>query len=184
MNHPRWKSGKLSTGFITEEFGTRLSADLTDAGRTVMAAVTLVDAGHQARRRADFGPHPAPSGIQLSAVFNDGTRIDGTVAANGDGWTVQINRRAIRVDTAAAPFGLWRGTIDGRTVTAGLRRSPEGLALTWRGMRATVRGLRPEVADLVPILPVASSSSSASKVLCPMPGLVVSIDVAAGDTRR
>ena len=182
MNHPRWKSGKLSTGFIAEEFSTKLAADLTEAGRTVMAAVTLVDAAHQARRRADFGPHPAPAGIELSAVFNDGTRVDGTVAANGEGWSVEINGRPVRIDTAPAPFGLWRGTIDGRSVTVGLRRGPEGLALTWRGMRATVRGLRPEVADLVPILPVASSSSSASKVLCPMPGLVVSIDVAAGDT--
>ena len=181
MAHPRWREGRLSTAFITEEFeGTGVAA-LSDEGRQTMAAAALASFAKAAQRRTGFGPHPVPASHALSALFDDGGRIDGVVSGTWDTWRVDIGGTSIDVVIEDDANGTWRGRIGARDVVMGLTRAPAHVGLTWRGMRAAIRVARPRVADLIGLMPKHTAGAGDKKVLCPMPGLVVSLSVAAGD---
>lgn len=181
MAHPRWREGALSTGFIAEEFDGRGAADLTHAGRRVMAAAAIASVARDAQRRAHFGPHPAPPLDSLAAVFDDDVRLDADIYGPWDALTLHFSDGAVDVEVDEDINGLWRGVIDGRAVVLGLKREPRQLHLTWRGMRAGVRVARLEIADLLPLMPQHDAADGGKTLRCPMPGLVISLSVAAGD---
>src|SRR6202051_567719 len=56
MNHPRWREGKLSTGFIAEEFPRGFSAPAPEGevARRLAAVGAAVDHGLRRRQRASF----------------------------------------------------------------------------------------------------------------------------------
>ncbi|MEM6762626.1 MAG: acetyl/propionyl/methylcrotonyl-CoA carboxylase subunit alpha [Pseudomonadota bacterium] len=181
MAHPRWREGALSTGFIAQEFQGQGSADLTDDARETMAAVAMVVISRETRRRAAFGPHPSDPPGQLAAVFSDGVRLDGTVTGAWEAWHVDIGNHPLTVTMDEGEPRTWHGTVGSAPVVMGMMREGNRFHLSWRGMRGTVRVVRPRVADLMAHLPERMDATSGKKVLCPMPGLVVSLAVADGD---
>ncbi len=181
MAHPRWREGALSTAFIAQEFEGTGTAALGEDDRRTMAAVAFASHAREAQRRA-FGPHPAPSPTALSAVFADGERIDARLAGSWDTWRITMDDMALDVVIESILNDVWRGSVGGRRIVMGLDRSRGRSAMTWRGMRATARIARPRIADLMAHLPEETAAGNGKTVLCPMPGLVVSIDVAAGDS--
>ncbi|MBJ3778219.1 acetyl-CoA carboxylase biotin carboxylase subunit [Acuticoccus mangrovi] len=182
MAHPRWREGALSTGFIAEEFSGTAVLPLDDDTRLRMAAVAFAEEAREAARREDFGPHPAPNPAHLSALFDDGSRVDGHVEHAGAGWRVTLDGRAIVVirDDAANPR-VWVGSLDGAPLAMGCEHMVQSTAFSFRGRRASVRVRRPRIADLTALMPEVSAADGGKKVLCPMPGLVVSLSVKAGD---
>ena len=182
MAHPRWREGALSTAFIAQEFEGTGTATLGEDDRRTMAAVAFASHARESQRRSGFGPHPAPLPDTLSAIFADDTRVDGTLKGSWDTWRVMIDGMALDVLIDAIRGGVWHGTVGGTRIVMGFDQSRNRTAMTWRGMRGTARIARPRIADLMAYLPKESAAGSGKTVLCPMPGLVVSIDVAAGDT--
>ncbi|MCF3936490.1 acetyl/propionyl/methylcrotonyl-CoA carboxylase subunit alpha [Acuticoccus sp. M5D2P5] len=182
MAHPRWRSGHLSTGFIAEEFPEQATRPLDDDGRIVMAAVAFAEEARDAVRRAGFGQHPTPMPGALSAIFEDDTRVDGTVTKNGKGWVIAIGDGSIEVASdGGGGRGVWSGHVGGRAVSLSFHRASHATSLTWRGMRAKLKVRRPRIADLTAYMPEVALADGGKKVLCPMPGLVVSLNVKAGD---
>jgi propionyl-CoA carboxylase alpha chain len=182
LAHPRWRSGHLSTGFIREEFPDRATAPLTDEARRLIAAVAFAEEARHAARRRGFGPHPSPEPGTLSAVFDDDVRLDGAIAADGPGWRVTFGEEThalVRDETGNER--VWAGRIDGRPVVMGVHRTSQHNEVKWRGMRAGVKVRRPRIADLTALMPRVSETDRSRRVVCPMPGLVVSLSVEAGD---
>jgi propionyl-CoA carboxylase alpha chain len=181
MAHPRWKDGRLSTGFIAEEFPGGVYAPMTDAIRELMAMVAFAEEAREAARRTGFGPHPSPVPHALAALFDDGTRLDGGVAPLTDGWLVTLDGKRHHVAPDAGDPFAFTGTLDGARIVMGRRRTSAGLHLQLEGRRATVTVLRPRIADLAALMPEVSAADGGKRVLCPMPGLVRSLMVKAGD---
>jgi propionyl-CoA carboxylase alpha chain len=75
---------------------------------------------------------------------------------------------------------LWSGAIEGRPVTIQVVREGNGWRLTHRGVDLVARAMRPRVAALDDLMPEKRVADTAKALLCPMPGLVVSIAVAVG----
>jgi propionyl-CoA carboxylase alpha chain len=75
---------------------------------------------------------------------------------------------------------IWRGMIDGAPVLAQLRREGHSLRVERRGVSALARLLTPRVAELAALMPEKAEAGRSNAVLCPMPGLVVSIAVREG----
>jgi propionyl-CoA carboxylase alpha chain len=75
---------------------------------------------------------------------------------------------------------VWRGTVGGRKISAQVRPLPNGVRVSWRGMSATARVMLPRIAELERLMPVKAAADTSNLLLCPMPGLVVSILVAVG----
>lgn len=57
-----------------------------------------------------------------------------------------------------------------------------GIRLRWRGIDVVARVRSPRVAELARLMPKKLPPDTSKMLLCPMPGVVTSITVKAGDT--
>jgi propionyl-CoA carboxylase alpha chain len=75
---------------------------------------------------------------------------------------------------------LWSGTVAGLDLTVQVRPGPAGIRLTWRGVDLIAQVMTPRIAELQALMPAKKPADSTKYVRCPMPGLVVTIEVKAG----
>ncbi|RDV05467.1 acetyl-CoA carboxylase biotin carboxylase subunit [Undibacter mobilis] len=191
MAHPRWKSGKLSTGFIAEEFPEGFHPQVPDGERAeVIAAVAAaIDHVLGERKRQISGQMTGRVVTREAnrAVWLGDTeyrlevkRENGTIGVRFDG--KDGNKNAVRhLESSWKPGEpLWAGTMDSKPVAVQVRTIPNGFALAYRGVEAKVYVFTEREAAYARLMPVKQAANTAKLVLCPMPGLVVSIAVAEG----
>jgi propionyl-CoA carboxylase alpha chain len=75
---------------------------------------------------------------------------------------------------------IWRGTVGTHKIVAQIRPVANGLRIAWKGMSVTTRTMLPRIAELERLMPEKVAPDTSKLLLCPMPGLVVSIAVAEG----
>jgi propionyl-CoA carboxylase alpha chain len=75
---------------------------------------------------------------------------------------------------------VWHGTVGGRRVTAQIHSVLNGIRIAWRGLSVTARAMLPRAAELDRLMPVKVPPDTSRLLLCPMPGLVVSVAVTEG----
>ena len=76
---------------------------------------------------------------------------------------------------------IWLGTVGERSgVAAQIRPVANGLRIAWKGMSVTARAMLPRTAELERLMPEKVAPDTSNLLLCPMPGLVVSIAVVEG----
>ncbi|MGX5720142.1 acetyl-CoA carboxylase biotin carboxylase subunit [Shinella zoogloeoides] len=170
MRHPRWREGRLSTGFIAEEYPegfAPMEPTAEEAG--ILARIALSAHLVDAERRSHHLDRLRPASVQ-----------------NKD-WVVKIGDayHALTADDAVQSDWLpgeavWRGAVDGRGVTAQLRPFLNGMRIDWQGLSVRTRVFTPRLAELDALMPVKLPPDTSKMLLCPMPGLVVSIAVSEG----
>ena len=170
MRHPRWREGRLSTGFIAEEYPEGFAPMAPNAEETAILArialsAHLVDAGRRSSHRDRLRP--------ATALRQD------WVVKIGDGYHALTADQAVATDWRPGE-PVWRGTVDGRPVTAQLRPFPNGMRVDWQGLSVRTRVFTPRLAELDALMPVKLPPDTSKMLLCPMPGLVVSIAVSEG----
>ncbi|MEL7680493.1 acetyl/propionyl/methylcrotonyl-CoA carboxylase subunit alpha [Citromicrobium bathyomarinum] len=182
MQHTRFRSGELTTGFIAEEYPEGFQGAAVDEPRLKLVAALI-------------------AGAQCSVMAHEGQisgRLDGAPKVPSD-WVVKIDGRQFDVvlgEGGATVDGEWiTGTTDwqtgmvlaaangnGENLAIQLRRESSAIwALTTRGK--THKGLAVP-ARLAPLLDhmIEKEPPDLSKMLiCPMPGLLVKLHVAEGD---
>ncbi|WP_237151491.1 acetyl-CoA carboxylase biotin carboxylase subunit [Oryzibacter oryziterrae] len=190
MQHPRWRAGNLSTGFIKEEFPDGFTGRAPDAEAKEVLAVAALAMEMVRKERLDhhsgrLKPH---SGhwrhewvVRLDREYVNVTVPQGYAAVPLEIDT-EINGRHM---TVASDWRLgeplWTGRIDGREVAVQVRSlSGGGVFLSWRGVNIKAHAMLPEVAALDALMPVKVPPDLSKYLLCPMPGLVVSIAVHQG----
>jgi propionyl-CoA carboxylase alpha chain len=189
MAHPRWKSGKLSTGFIAEEFPEGFHPQAPDGERAeVLAAVAAaVDHVLGERKRNISGQmtgRPVTRESQRAVWLGDKEyrlevkRENGTIGVR---FTDQgkAGVRHLSSDWKPGDF-LWSGTINSQAVAVQVRPLPNGFALAYRGVETKAYVYTEREAAYARLMPVKKAADMAKFVLCPMPGLVVSIAVTEG----
>jgi propionyl-CoA carboxylase alpha chain len=187
MQHERWRAGRLSTGFIAEEFPDGFSP-LVAKGETqlVMAAVAAhIDHVQNIRKRGISGQLRDAGRLRFElnrAVLLGAARIDVEVAPRGDAIDVVFaDGRRMRVDSPWAPGEpVWRGDIDGKPFAVQVRAILNGFALAHRGVSVAARVYTQREAALAALMIERKSADSSRALLCPMPGLVKSIAVREG----
>ena len=187
MQHERWRSGHLSTGFIAEEFPEGFSP-LVAAGETeaVMAAVAAhVDHVQNVRKRKISGQLREAGSLRFEAkraVLLGKTRIDVEVEPREDALDVVFaDGRRLRVDSPWTPGELvWRGDIEEKPVVAQVRAILNGFALAHRGVAVAARVYTEREAELSLLMIERKGADQSRTLLCPMPGLVKSIAVREG----
>jgi propionyl-CoA carboxylase alpha chain len=75
---------------------------------------------------------------------------------------------------------VWQGNIDGQLVAMQVRPVPNGFRLAHQGFEVAVQVFTEAEATAARLMPVTTAADTGKKLLCPMPGLVVSIAVAEG----
>jgi propionyl-CoA carboxylase alpha chain len=191
MNHPRWREGNLSTGFIAEEFPKGFAARPPEGeiARRIAAVGAAIDHVLGERKRQISGQLTGRPVTRAGrrAVWLERNEIALDVARAGEG----ISVRFIAADGAAGnPHQLvspwvpgdpvWQGTIDGHAVAIQVHPIPNGFRLAHQGFEVAVYVFTEAEAALARLMPVGIAADTGKKLLCPMPGLVVSIAVAEG----
>ncbi|MEQ8498161.1 MAG: acetyl/propionyl/methylcrotonyl-CoA carboxylase subunit alpha [Sneathiellaceae bacterium] len=189
-NHPRFREGRLSTNFIAEEYPDGFDgAALGDETRTALVAI----AAHLERIARAYartvGSEAAPElqGRDRFVVWLDEDRfqveISGEAAAQG--WAHRVSVDGAPPVMVSAPWRpgetVYSGQMDGLETALLVRRHREGWRLTLQGAEVKAFVRTPRVAELAELMPVKAPPDMSKYLLCPMPGLVVSIDVAVGD---
>jgi propionyl-CoA carboxylase alpha chain len=191
MQHPRWRAGKLSTGFIAEEYpdGFRSLPPEGERGRTMAAVAAAIDSVIGERRRQISGQLPGRrvTRERLRSVWLDGADIALAVGRENGETVVHF----LEADGSEGPPHLlasdwkpgepvWLGRIDGQPVAVQVRPVPNGFRLSHHGVEATAYVYTFDEANAARLIPDRPAADTSKKVLCPMPGLVVSIAVTEG----
>jgi propionyl-CoA carboxylase alpha chain len=199
MNHPRWKEGNLSTGFIAEEFpkGFAARAPEGEVARRIAAVGAAVDSVYGERKRQISGQliGRAVTRAGRRAVWLEREEIALDVARDGDVVTVAFIDADGKTGTPhklSSPWKpgepVWEGTIDGHTVAMQIRPLASGIRIAHQGYEVAVNVFTEAEAAAARLMPVGVKADTGKKLLCPMPGLVVSIavtegqDIKAGET--
>ena len=186
IGHPRFVEGRLTTAFIDEEYpdgfaGAPRDGVILDA---LLAASVLMHHRRVRHERTIDGKlrHYRPTlGVEL-VVSLEGAHHELTVADVEDGFDVSLGERLIAVRSDWRPGQhLFQGNVNGRNVTIQAEPVTGGFRLCHCGVEATVTVLAPRAAELAALMPVKLSSDTSKYLLCPMPGLVVSLDVQEGE---
>ena len=191
MHHPRWREGKLSTGFIAEEFPKGFSARQPEGevARRLAAVGAAIDHVLGERKRQISGQMNGRfvQRERRRAVWLQREEIALDVAREAGGIAVRF------IDTDGRPGNphhlvsswvpgeaVWHGTIDGQIVAVQARAIPNGIRLAHQGFEVPVYVFTEAEATSARLMPVTTAADTGKKLLCPMPGLVVSIAVAEG----
>jgi propionyl-CoA carboxylase alpha chain len=187
MQHPRWRSGKLSTGFIAEEFPDGF-APLAPAGEIELALAAVaahVDHVQNIRKRGISGQLREAARLRFDlkrAVLLDSKRIDVEVDPHGEAIDVVFaDGRRMNVKSEWSPGEpVWRGDIDGQQAVVQVRAILNGFTLAHRGIFVAARVYTHREAQLATLMIERKGADQSRFLLCPMPGLVKSIAVREG----
>jgi propionyl-CoA carboxylase alpha chain len=191
MNHPRWREARLSTGFIAEEFprGFSVSAPEGEIARRLAAVGAAIDHVLGERKRQISGQligRPVHR-ERRRAVWLERDEIPLDIAREAEDLAVRffgtdgIPGQAHRLVSPWKPGdAVWQGTIDGHLIAMQVRPVLNGFRLAHQGYEVAVQVFTEAEATAARLMPVTTASDTGKKLLCPMPGLVVSIAVTEG----
>ncbi len=181
MDQPRFRSGKLSTNYIKDEFHEGFQGlPPSDDQRDLMSAVAL------AMHRAQLA-RAAPDQLRTDWVVVSGLKsLAMSASAVDGGLTIQADGRRLRLEDIRWRPGqsVFRGNLDGRDFTVAVKPAAEGFVIRHRATTLRVLVLSPRSAELHQKLPPKKAADTSKMVLSPMPGLVVSVDVTEGQSVR
>ena len=183
MDQERFRSGKLSTNYIKDEFpeGFKGTAP-TDFQRDVMAAAALFMHRVITRRAA-------PQLMREEwVVVENGERRTARATNGGDAFKVEFLGEGRTLSLTKVNWrpgqAMLSGELDGKAFAVQVRPGAEGFNIRHRAATAHVLVLTPRSAELHEKLPPKQAADTSKMVLSPMPGLVVSLDVALGQEVR
>ncbi|MEM8629685.1 MAG: acetyl/propionyl/methylcrotonyl-CoA carboxylase subunit alpha [Pseudomonadota bacterium] len=187
MDHPKFISGDMTTAFIAEEYEGGFQGVTLDesALRRVAACAAAMHRVAEIRRTRISGRmdnHERKVGTDW-VVTLQGTDHSVRIAADREGSTVSFeDGDAIRVSGDWTP-GDTLATFDvaGTPLVLKVDKITQGFRLRTRGADLTVRVRTPRQAELAALMPDKAPPDTSKLLLCPMPGLVVKIDVSEGD---
>ena len=192
MQHPRWRSGKISTGFIKEEFPDGF-ASRPPAGEElkVLAAVAAaIDHMNNVRRREitqqmDGSPvrFAADRIVELGKVRQP-VKVEGgftgpirVTLLGTDGETSEVLELASKWWPGEP---VWSGLVRDLNVSVQVRPILNGYGLAYRGITTQARVYTGREAELAALMPEKAAADMSKYLLCPMPGLVKSVNVGEG----
>jgi propionyl-CoA carboxylase alpha chain len=191
MTHPRWREGNLSTGFIAEEYPKGFAARPPEGeiARRIAAVGAAIDHVLGERKRQISGQLTGRPVMRAGrrAVWLERNEIALDVAREGEGISVRfiaadgsIGNPHQLVSAWVPGDPVWQGAIDGHVVAMQVHPIPNGFRLAHQGFEVAVFVFTEAEAALARLMPVGTQADTGKKLLCPMPGLVVSIAVIEG----
>ncbi|MFC2968777.1 acetyl-CoA carboxylase biotin carboxylase subunit [Acidimangrovimonas pyrenivorans] len=186
MDHPRFVSGEITTAFIAEEYPDGFEGVTPSNGgmRKLAAVAAHMKMLREARAAQISGAmqHHARRVEPNYVVFLGRKTFPVHVVTTDEGTTVTHEDGTVDEVRSDWTLGdvLFRGTVGGDEMIVKVNFGRGGVRLRWRGaeMKAVVR--TPRQAELAAMMPEKLPPDTSKLLLCPMPGLVVSIAVEEG----
>jgi propionyl-CoA carboxylase alpha chain len=181
MQHPRFRSGELTTGFIAEEYPEGFHG--ADAGEEVVRALAAI-AGFMASAEADRARRTdGQLGDRLEPPAKWQVSIDGAPHK------VKVGEKHIKVEGDRIDIALEYtpgdrlvvAEIDDSELAVKVAKTRTGWRMTTRGRIHDVRVLPWHVAPLSAHMIEKIPPDLSKFLICPMPGLLVALHVGEGD---
>ncbi len=185
MQHPRFRAGEqVTTAFIAEEYPDGFAGAPTSPDRLArLVALAAVIGDETARRAGAIAGRLTPAETTAAkdwVVELDGEQHPVRVQHHAAGYLVTADGIEHTVELQGALFGVVAAQIDAEALAVQVDRRPTGFALTHAGRQYRVRVLAPRAASLARHMIAKVPPDMSRYLLCPMPGLVVSIAVEEG----
>src|SRR4051812_7196228 len=186
MQHPRFRSGDITTGFIAEEYpegfhGAPADAQLIADLAVIAGMVAAIMDERAAEIDGQLGPPEHRSCDRVVRIAGEQHRVrikpykGGTLAVLDGGELIDIVGRWVPGQR------LLSVTVDGRHRIVQVRRAGRNWELQTRGSCHQVQVLLPHVADLAKHMIEKEPPDLTRLLLAPMPGLLTRLDVGVGD---
>jgi propionyl-CoA carboxylase alpha chain len=187
MDHERFVSGNITTAFIEEEYpdgfeGAILNVDNLRRLAALAAHMKQISAERDAsisgalpnhQRRIDphwvisLGGEAYPVAVKHADGGTEVTFDDGESLAIATGW--KVGETLVQATVGDAELVVKANTIRG------------GVLFRYRGAELKMVVLTPRRAELSAIMPEKLPPDTSKMLLCPMPGLIVNLNVGVGD---
>jgi propionyl-CoA carboxylase alpha chain len=181
MQHPRFRSGNLTTGFIAEEYpegfsGAAASPDLLRQLAAIAGFMACANADRALHIDGQLGDELEPPSIWQ-------------VTVGGVAHQVEVSEDDLLVDGVSMDLSLEYtpgdrmviADAEGHELAVKVARTRTGFRLTARGAAHNAVCLPAHIAPLAAHMIEKVPPDMSRFLLCPMPGLVTAIHVAAGD---
>jgi propionyl-CoA carboxylase alpha subunit len=185
MHNKRFREGRLSTAFIAEEYRNGFRGrSLDDAAKKRFVAAAVA---------TKFARTERASGI--TGTLNGPHKCSATLTATLDGELFSISDACLRAGQLFAKISgqdylattSWRPAQpvmvlreDGKDYAIQITRLAGGYRLSQGGMQVVVTVRAPRAAELARFMPKKTRLDFSKLVVCPMPGMLVSIQVDVG----
>jgi propionyl-CoA carboxylase alpha subunit len=187
MDHPVFVSGDMTTAFIEEQYPdgfTGVELPETTLRRIAASAAAMHRVAEIRRTRVSgrMDNHERKVGTDW-VVSAQGESFAVTIAADKDGSTVSFaDGASMRVTSDWTPGDkLATLEVDGHTLVLKVGKISGGFRIRSRGADLKVHVRTPRQAELAALMPEKVAPDTSKMLLCPMPGLIVKVDVAVGD---
>ncbi len=184
-DHEKFTSGNMTTAFIEEEFpdgfdGAVLCDDILMRIGAAASAMHRVAEIRRTRISGRMDNHERKVGADW-VVSLQGQSFDTVIAADKAGATVAVGDETLRVEGDWTPGDpLARMMVDGTPLVMKIGKISGGFRIRYRGADLKVHVRTPRQAALATLMPEKLPADSSKFLLCPMPGLIVKVDVAVG----
>ncbi len=187
MDHPKFVKGDMTTAFIAEEYPDGFAGVILDeaALKSIAASCAAMNRVAEIRRTKVSG------------------RLDNHERKVGDDWVVTLQGTSFRVKIDADPKGsdvvfedgvslrvsgdwtpgktLADMTVNGETLVMKIGKISGGFRVRSRGADLKVHVRTPRQAELAGWMIEKLPPDTSRLLLCPMPGMIVKVDVAEGE---
>ena len=186
MDHPIFIDGEMTTAFIAEQYpdgfeGVELDEAALKRIAAASAAMNRVAEIRRTRVSGRMDNHERHVGEEW-VVSLQGVEFAATVCADPKGSTISFeDGTEHRVEGSWTPGDqLAEMTVDGAPLVLKVGKISGGFRIRSRGADLKVHVRSPRHAELARLMPEKLPPDTSKLLLCPMPGLVVKIDVEEG----
>jgi len=185
MGHTRFKSGNITTAFIDEEYpdgfeGVNPSDDILDVLSVTALIITRMKMQRISARDSTFD-NPVPKEDNLvTRIARKNTNV--TISDVKDGYKISFEKKSFEASIKYELGGtLAELSINGNQHAVKVTPVIGGYLLRLRGVEQVVKVMNSRIAELSDLMPDKLPADTSKFLLCPMPGLMVSIMVSEGD---
>jgi propionyl-CoA carboxylase alpha chain len=181
MQHPRFRSGELTTGFIAEEYpdgfqGAASSAELVKSLAAIAGFVATAEADrarHVDGQLGDTLPPPSRWQVKIADAVHDIEMIDGEMHVGG-----ALFELSMEYDPGDR---MIEAEVDGDELAVKITKTRNGFNLSTRGAKHVARVLPGHIAHLAAHMIEKIPPDLSKFLICPMPGLLTTLHVGEGD---
>jgi propionyl-CoA carboxylase alpha chain len=181
MQHPRFRSGELTTGFIAEEYpdgflGAASTPELLKSLAAIAGFVATAEADrarHVDGQLGDTLDPPSRWQVKIGEAVHDIEMIDGEMHVDGAQFDLSME-----YDPGDR---LIEAEIGDEELAVKILKTRIGFKLTTRGASHTVRVLPGHIAHLASHMIEKIAPDLSRFLICPMPGLLTALHVSEGD---
>ena len=181
MQHPRFRSGELTTGFIAEEYpdgfqGAASSPEMVKSLAAIAGFVATAEADrarHVDGQLGDTLPPPSRWQVKIADTVHDIEMIDGEMHVNG-----ALFELSMEYDPGDR---IVEAEVDGDELAVKITKTRNGFNLSTRGAKHVARVLPGHIAHLAAHMIEKIPPDLSKFLICPMPGLLTTLHVSEGD---